>query len=115
MRDERPRIGITMRLELETGRFYLARDYSEALEAAGAVPVHIGLIPRADYIAALMEVLDGVLLPGSDSDVDPLRYGREPHPMLGRVQPLKDETDALVLEELERRGTPLLAICYGMQ
>jgi putative glutamine amidotransferase len=28
---------------------------------------------------------------------------------------LKDQTDALVLEEIERRGTPLLAICFGMQ
>ena len=30
----RPRIGITMRLELETDRFYLSRYYSEAIEAA---------------------------------------------------------------------------------
>ena len=31
----RPRIGITMRIELATNRFYLARHYSEAVEAAG--------------------------------------------------------------------------------
>lgn len=115
MPDGRPRIGITMRIELETDRFYLSRYYSEAVEAAGGAPVHISLIPRREYIAALMEGLDGILLPGSDSDVDPLRYGRDPHPRLGSVHPLKDETDALVLEEIERRGTPLLAICFGMQ
>jgi len=34
-RQERPRIGITMRLERESNRFYLARYYSEAVEAAG--------------------------------------------------------------------------------
>ena len=62
-----------------------------------------------------MDGLDGILLPGSDSDVDPLRYGRDPHPLLGSVHPLKDETDLLVLEEVERRGLPLLAICFGMQ
>lgn len=115
MEPERPRIGITMRLELETDRFYLARHYGEAVEAAGGVPVHISLIPRAEYISALMSGLDGILLPGSDSDVDPLRYGYEPHPRLGSVHPLKDETDALVLDEVERRGLPLLAICFGMQ
>ena len=115
MAETRPRIGITMRIELETNRFYLARYYSEAVEAAGGVPVHISLIPERDYIQALMENLDGVLLPGSDSDVDPLSYGHEPHPKLGAVHPLKDATDALVLEEIERRGTPLLAICFGMQ
>jgi len=111
----RPRIGITMRLELETDRFYIARHYSEALEAAGGAPVHISLIPRHDYISAVMDELDGVLLPGSDSDIDPLRYGAEPHPHLGSVHPVKDETDLLVLEEVEKRGLPLLAICFGMQ
>src|SRR5919202_7073296 len=50
-----------------------------------------------------------------ESEVDPLRYGREPHRRLGTVQPLKDETDLLVLEEVERRAMPLLAICFGMQ
>jgi putative glutamine amidotransferase len=104
-----------MRIELETDRFYLSRYYSEAVEAAGGAPVHIGLIPHEDYLRALMEELDGVLLPGSDSDVDPLRYKREPHPLLGSVHPLRDETDALLLAEVERRGTPLLAICFGMQ
>ena len=112
---ERPLIGITMRHELETERFYLARAYSEAVEAAGGVPVHLALVPRRRYLGSIMEELDGVLLPGSASDVDPLRFGREPHRKLGSVHPLKDETDALLLEEVERRGTPLLAICFGMQ
>lgn len=111
----RPLIGVTMRHELETERFYLARDYSEALEAAGGVPVHVALIPRAAYIKSVLEELDGVLLPGSASDVDPLRYGREPHPRLGSVHPLKDATDLMVLEEVERRRLPLLAICFGLQ
>lgn len=113
--EKRPRVGITMRIEFQSDRFYLARHYSEALEAAGALPVHLPLIPKREYIASILDSLDGILLPGSDSDVDPLRYGREPHSRLGVVQPVKDETDLLVLEELERRAMPLLAICFGMQ
>ena len=115
MLDKRPRIGLTMRLELETDRFYLGRDYSEAVEAAGGIPLHIGLIPEEDYIRAALDGLDAILLPGSDTDVDPLRYGHEPHRHLGKVLSLKDETDSLVLKEIERRGMPLLAICFGMQ
>jgi putative glutamine amidotransferase len=111
----RPRIGITMRIEFETDRFYLSRFYSEAVEAAGGVPVHLSLIPRAGYISEVLRELDGVLLPGSDSDVDPLLYNREPHRRLGSVHTIKDRTDLLVLEEVERRGLPLLAICFGMQ
>ncbi len=112
---KKARIGITTRIETETGRFYLSRFYSEAVAAAGGLPVLIPLITEASYITALMQELDGILLPGSDSDVDPLRYGREPHPHLGAVQPLKDETDLLVLAEIERRALPVLAICFGMQ
>ena len=104
-----------MRIELETDRFYLSRHYSEAVEAAGGAPFHISLIPDAHYVSAVMDGLAGVLLPGSDSDVDPLRYGHEPHPSLGSVHPIKDQTDLLVLEEIEKRRLPLLAICFGMQ
>ncbi len=111
----RPRIGITMRLELATNRFYLGREYSEAVEAAGGVPMHISLIPNADYVSAAIDQLDGILLPGSDSDVDPLLFGAEPHPNLGTVVTIKDKTDLLVLAEVEKRNLPLLAICFGMQ
>src|SRR5215210_9566197 len=97
----RPRIGITMRIEHVTNRFYLSRHYSEAVEAAGGAPVHISLIPDAGYISSVMDSMHGILLPGSDSDVDPLRYGQEPHRALGMVQRVKDETDLLVLEEIE--------------
>jgi len=104
-----------MRLELETDRFYLARFYSEAVEAAGGLPVHIPLIPRPDFIRQVMAELDGLLLPGSNSDVDPQRYGREPHPQLGEVHPEKDETDLLALTEVEKLAMPLFAICFGAQ
>ena len=111
----RPRIGITMRIEHTTNRFYLGRDYSEAVEAVGGSPIHISLIPNADYIESVVAQLDGILLPGSDSDVDPLRYGHQPHPQLGPVQTIKDETDLLVIAAAERRGIPIFAICFGMQ
>src|SRR3982751_2851971 len=111
----KPRIGVTMRLELTTRRFYLGRDYSEALEGVGAVPVHVSLIPKKEFIPAALEGLDGILLPGCDSDIDPAYYGEPPHPKLKTVVPEKDETDLLVLEKAEELNIPLLAICYGMQ
>ena len=104
-----------MRHELETERFYLARHYGDAVAAAGGVPLQLPLIPDPELVGAFVSRLDGVLLPGSASDVDPLLYGSEPHARLGTVHPLKDATDLLVLRELERRRLPLLAICFGMQ
>lgn len=113
--ERRPRIGIAMRIEHPTERFYLARHYSEAVYAAGGAPVHISLIPERDYIGAVVDGLDGILLPGSDSDVDPLRYGQQPHPALGPVHTIKDETDLLIIDAAERKQLPLFAICFGMQ
>ena len=95
-----------MRIDYPTDRFYLARHYSEAVEAAGAAPVHISLIPRAEYIDAVVDGLEGILLPGSDSDVDPLRYGQQPHSALGSVHGIKDETDLLIIDAAERRQLP---------
>ena len=112
---KRPNIGITMRIETATDRFYLQRHYSEAVAAAGGAPVHISLIPNESYIESVFDNLDGLLLPGSDSDVDPLRYGQQPHPGLGSVQPLKDSTDLLAIAEAERRNIPIFGICFGMQ
>ncbi len=111
----RPKIGITMRLEIETRRFYLGRDYSEGVEALGGAPVHLSLIPDRDYVSSVLAGLDGILLPGSDTDVDPAYYGQEPHRNLKRVVPEKDETERLVIEEAEKLDLPIFAICYGMQ
>ncbi len=104
-----------MRHDTERGRFYLAAEYSEAVIAAGGVPVHITLSDNEDYVREIAMRLDGVLLPGSASDVDPNLYGQEPDVKLGMVHPRRDRTDLKLLEFAERRALPLLAICYGMQ
>jgi putative glutamine amidotransferase len=104
-----------MRLETDTNRFYLGRDYSEALAGLGAVPFHLSLIPDRQYISESLKNLDGILLPGSDTDVDPLRFGEEPHTKLKKIIWEKEETDLLVLDEAEKLNLPVLGICFGMQ
>jgi len=111
---QRPLIGITERLSAEDA-FYLRRYYGEAVEAAGGVPVHIPLIPNREYLTALCERLDGLILSGSNSDLDPVFYGEEPHPKLGPVIPERDEVDLTLLEIAERHAMPVLGICFGMQ
>ncbi len=112
---KRPKIGITMRLEHESDRFYLGRHYAEAIEAAGGTPIHIALIPKEDFIAEIVSDLNGILLPGSASDIDPGYWNEDPHPRLGRVIPEKDKTDLMVLAEAENRDLPVFGICFGMQ
>jgi putative glutamine amidotransferase len=110
----RPLIGITTRLSAEE-TFYLRRYYAEAVEGAGGAPVYIPLIPDRAYLSALCERLDGLVLSGSNSDLDPVYYGEEPHQKLGAVLPDRDETDLILLEVAEQRALPVLGICFGMQ
>ena len=111
----RPKIGITTRLDCETRRFYLNRDYAEAILAAGGTPFYIPLLPDEGYVSDMVSLADGVLLPGSASDPDPAYWNEDPNPNLGRVIPERDKTDLLVLEEVESRALPVLGICFGMQ
>jgi len=113
----KPLIGIACRLAQRSGGdwFYLPRDYSEAVFASGGIPVMIPLIASPDYAAALVERLDGVVLSGSGSDVDPGLYGAEPHPKLGPVHKERDQTDAALIHLVLDTRKPLLGICYGTQ
>jgi putative glutamine amidotransferase len=115
MKQARPFIIIPTRLDLERLDFYLKRYYSDALYAAGATPVLVPLIPDPEYIEELAGRSQGVLLPGSSSDVDPARYGQPPHPKLGPIVRERDEVDLLMLAAAEERGLPVLAICFGVQ
>jgi putative glutamine amidotransferase len=100
---------------METRLFYLGRDYCEALQHFGAIPFHIGLIPDKKYISEALKNLDGILLPGSDTDIDPFYFGEEPHTKLKKVIPEKDQTDFMILDYAEEFNIPILAICFGSQ
>jgi putative glutamine amidotransferase len=96
-------------------RFYLRKDYSEAIFEAGGTPVLLPLIPRQDFSRELIKNLDAIVVSGSNSDVDPHLYGEEPHPKLASVMTRRDQTDLYLLESVFQKRKPLLAICFGIQ
>ncbi len=96
-------------------RFYLAKNYSEAIFESGGVPVLLPLISDRNFSRELLKSLDAVVISGSNSDVDPYLYGEEPHPKLGSVMSRRDQTDLGLLEEVFHKKKPLLAICFGIQ
>jgi putative glutamine amidotransferase len=112
---KRPLICVSSRLDPNVPNFYLKRSYTDALYKSGAAPVMVPLIPDREYVVDLVGRCQGVVLSGSDSDVDPDRYGQSPHPKLGHILWERDETDQLLLEAAGHRRLPVLAICYGVQ
>jgi len=113
----KPLIGISCRLESkpEGDWFYLQREYSEAVLAAGGVPVMLPLLDDVAYLSAVAVRLDGVLLSGSTSDVDPARYASERHPEVTRVDPERDALDVALVRHAVDTRKPLLGICFGTQ
>jgi putative glutamine amidotransferase len=91
----------------------LATLYPEAIERAGGIPVIVPLL-RPDAVAALLDRVDGVCLPGGP-DVQPTVYGEEPHPELGPTEPRVDAVELALVRAADRRNLPILGICRGMQ
>lgn len=94
-------------------RFACSRSYLEAVEAAGGAPFSIP--PMSEMtLRTLYELADGLVLTGG-GDVDPARYGEDPIPQLGYVDPERDEAELKLAAWALEDNKPLLAICRGAQ
>jgi len=90
-------------------------QYIQALHSAGATASVIPLSERPDRVARLLASVQGVLLPGSPSDVDPQTYGESRIPACSAPDPARSAVDELLLQDSFNLRKPLLAICYGVQ
>jgi putative glutamine amidotransferase len=90
-----------------------ARYAAAAHGGAGTVPMMIP--PMGEASLAVLDRLDGLLLPGSPSNVHPSHYaGGESHtPELHDLE--RDATTLRLIPEALARGMPVLAICRGIQ
>ena len=72
------------------------------------------LLPPLPGIAAAVGRLDGLLLTGG-GDIDPGRYGAQPHPATSRVSGPRDAAELEMLAAAVAAGKPVLGVCRGMQ
>jgi putative glutamine amidotransferase len=123
----RPLIGVSACLK-ENGRggwhHTVGEKYVQAaIRAAGGLPVLIPAIgpefgdDEPGFLEAmdrLLDSLDGVLLTGSPSNVEPHHYGRESRD--GTLHDrARDSTTLPLIRHTIDRGVPLFAICRGLQ
>lgn len=84
-------------------------------EVSRAAPLMIPSLGRLIDLSGLLERLDGVVVTGATSNVQPHRYGMnqtagtEPH------DPMRDATTLDLIRACLSAGVPLLAICRGIQ
>jgi putative glutamine amidotransferase len=121
MADERPVIGICTSLThakwgvWEQQAALLPYDYMRSVQRAGGLAVMIPPDPELELDPdPMLDLLDGLILAGGE-DIDPARYGAEPHPMTGRPVPERDGVEIALTRRAVERDIPVLGICRGMQ
>jgi putative glutamine amidotransferase len=115
MKNSKPNIFINLCTKTGDEMFYIRRGYIEALTAAGAVPITLPLMADREFAAHVIELADGVLLPGSITDVDPKLYHEEVSPYYGQKGPERDQSDFYLLEKAFEKKIPVFGICFGHQ
>ncbi|MGH8193705.1 MAG: gamma-glutamyl-gamma-aminobutyrate hydrolase family protein [Woeseiaceae bacterium] len=114
----RPVIGVPAdRRVLDPHPFHVVGEkYITAIrDAADALPFIIpALGPTVDVDEVLSNV-DGLLLTGSPSNVEPHHYGGEPSAAGTLHDPHRDGTTLPLISKALQQGVPILALCRGFQ
>jgi putative glutamine amidotransferase len=84
-------------------------------EVADAVPVLLPAVGNDRDADCLLSRLDGILLTGSRSHIAPRHYGALQHDEAMPEDAARDATTLPLIRAAVARGTPILAICRGMQ
>jgi len=84
-------------------------------DIVGGVPVLLPANGSACDIETLLMHLDGIILTGSRSNVQPSLYGGPPHPEGVPEDPARDAATLPLIRAAVKRGVPVLAICRGFQ
>jgi putative glutamine amidotransferase len=120
-RSDPPLIGITTYREQtrwgvwDTVADVLHAQYADALVAAGGLPVLLPPASGSDEVAAAVVArIDGLVVSGG-ADVDPARYGEEPHPRTVSWREDRDAWETALLRAADAAGLPTLGVCRGMQ
>lgn len=80
---------------------------------AGVIPVLIPAI--GEKFKRLFNILDGVLLTGSYSNVQPQLYKDSPSNQEMPTDPERDQTTLPMIQQAFTQGVPVLGICRGLQ
>jgi putative glutamine amidotransferase len=114
----RPVIGIPAdRRELDPHPFHMVGEkYATAIrDGAEALPFLIPALGDSLDAAALLRSVDGILLTGSPSNVEPHRYEGEDSRPGTLHDPHRDETTLPLIDMALEQGVPLFAVCRGFQ
>ena len=118
MRSTRPLIGVISDRRLyDHHHFHLVGEkYLAAIvQGADGYPVAVPSLAGEFDVLEAMDRLDGHLLTGSPSNVEPRQYGGEPSKRGTLHDPERDQAALALIPAAVKAGLPMLAICRGFQ
>ncbi len=115
----RPVVGVITNGRVLDGRFPVQftgdRNLTAIADVTGALPLMFAGIPAVTDVAALLEIVDGVLLTGARANVHPTRFAAVPGPAYEPYDEGRDSVAFAVIDACIARGLPLLGVCRGLQ
>lgn len=94
----------------------VGEKYAHAVaRAAGGLPVLIPVLPEPLETEELLSRLDGLLFPGSPSNVEPHHYDEGPSEPGTLHDPERDATSLPLIRAAIEQGVPILGLCRGCQ
>ncbi|WPY00651.1 Gamma-glutamyl-gamma-aminobutyrate hydrolase family protein [Candidatus Trichorickettsia mobilis] len=120
---KKPVIGIVLDLAEDSEKYryssfpwyVLRQNYVASIIKAGGIAI---MIPyQIEAIAEVLDIVDGLIIPGSDEDIHPKFYHQEINSKYVEVRNDDEKTDfeLAILQKAIERDLPFLGICHGMQ
>lgn len=118
MNDHRPVLGViscNRETDNQAAQVVMTRYLNAALTYADAAALLVPAMPALMQAQEVAARLDGLLLTGTPSNLDPKRYGELVDDAPGPLDPDRDEMTARLIEAMLAIGKPVFGICRGFQ
>ena len=118
MNNKRPIIGIPACIKMMGDHAFHAvgaKYISAVINAANGIPIVLPAIGDEQDLSTILELVDGILLSGSASNVEPSRYNTPLFNADMLMDKARDATTFPLIEAAIAAGIPVLGICRGFQ
>lgn len=102
-------------VEAQSAQAVMTRYLASAISYADAAALLVPAMPELMHAKEVAPRLDGLLLTGTPSNLDPKRYGDIVDDAPGPFDPGRDEMTAHLIEAMLEAGKPVFGICRGFQ